>query len=42
MPSRFEVITMLKRKRISTALAQGKREDGRGLMDFRKIVIKKG
>ena len=42
MPSRFEVITMLKRKRISMALAQGKREDGRGLMDFRKIVIKKG
>jgi len=39
---RFEVISRLKRRRISTAIAQGKREDGRGLPDFRTIKIAKG
>jgi exosome complex component RRP42 len=39
--SRFEVVSRLKRNRISTVLAQGKREDGRGLSDYRAIKIRK-
>jgi len=40
--SRFEVVSKLRRTRISTVIAQGKREDGRGLSDFRAIKIRKG
>lgn len=35
-------MSRLKRKRISEAVAQGKREDGRGLTDLRAIKIRKG
>lgn len=42
MLSRFEVVSKLRRTRISTVIAQGKREDGRGLSDFRAIKIRKG
>lgn len=36
------MVSRLKMKRISTAIAQGKRDDGRGLTDFRTIKIAKG
>lgn len=39
--SRFKVVSRLNRERISVAIAEGKREDGRGLSDFRAIKIKK-
>ncbi|MFB0543687.1 MAG: exosome complex protein Rrp42 [Candidatus Bathyarchaeia archaeon] len=42
MSRRFEVVSRLKTKRISESIAQGKREDGRGLTDFRTIKIAKG
>ena len=39
--SRVEVVSRLNRARISAALSQGKREDGRGLSDLRAVKIKK-
>lgn len=41
MSSKIRVVSGLNRARISAALSQGKREDGRGLSDFRAIKIRK-
>ncbi len=42
MSPRFGIVPRLKRKKIQETIASGKRMDGRGLDDYREIVVKLG
>lgn len=42
MSSRYGIVSRLKRKKIKEVIAAGKRMDGRGLEEYREIIVKTG